>query len=553
MRRRTEVRDRIGETTFDVCVIGGGATGGGCSLDSQLRGMRTVLVEAGDFASGTSSASTKLIHGGVRYLEQAVKDLDVHQYHVVRHALRERLNMLHNGPFLSRRIEFLVPCFSWFSVLYFAMGLKLYDWLAASARLSRSQFVSKSNTAERMPALDPSRIVGSVSYADGQFDDARYAIALIESMTDAGGEALNYARVIGFRKDHKGKLTEVEVEDQLSRERFTVRARAFVNATGPWSDNIRQLGTIGAKPRMRWSKGVHVLLPLEALGSRDALLIPKTEDDRVLFALPWFDRLLVGTTEKELTDHEELFVTRDEVDYLLRHLNRYLTAPVRREQVVSAFAGVRPLLSSGKSGDTRGLSRDYEVEVDESSGLISIMGGKWTTYRAMAEDTINVVQEFIGDPVTPSTTAEYLLSGSRGWNSEYWRTLILEYGVPQPVAQHLVQKFGTNATRVLDLAKVDADLALPLVPGFATLRAEVLYAIRYEMATTIEDVLMRRSGLQLFSWRDAISAAPLTASILAREFDWNSDIERISIERYVKKINHLISAAGLSSDGAAYS
>ncbi|MGA8766202.1 MAG: FAD-dependent oxidoreductase, partial [Candidatus Acidiferrales bacterium] len=170
MRRRTEVRDRIGGTTFDVCVIGGGATGGGCSLDSQLRGMRTVLVEAGDFASGTSSASTKLIHGGVRYLEQAVKDLDTRQYQVVRHALRERLNMLHNGPFLSRRIEFLVPCFSWFSALYFSIGLKLYDWLAGRASLSRSRFVSKSKTAERMPALDPSHIVGSVSYADGQFD-----------------------------------------------------------------------------------------------------------------------------------------------------------------------------------------------------------------------------------------------------------------------------------------------------------------------------------------------------------------------------------------------
>jgi len=512
--------------------------------------MKTVLIEAGDFASGTSSASTKLIHGGVRYLEQAVKDLDAHQYQVVKHALRERLNMLHNGPFLSRRIEFLVPCFSWFRVLYFAIGLKLYDWLAASARLSRSRFVSKSNTADRMPALDPSHIVGSVSYADGQFDDARYAIALIESMTEAGGEALNYARVVGFEKDSRGKLTGIEIEDQLSQARFTVRARAFVNATGPWSDNIRQLATIGAKPRMRLSKGVHILLPLEALRSRDALLIPKTEDGRVLFALPWFDRLLVGTTEKELTGCEEVCVTRDEVDYLLRHLNRYLTAPVGREQVVSAFAGVRPLLSTGNSGGTRGLSRDYEVEFDDRSGLISIMGGKWTTYRAMAEDTVDAVQEFLGHLVTPCATGEYLLSGARGWEPEFWRTLVREYGVTQPTAQHLAQKFGTNATRVLDLTKMDSDLGLPLFAGFVTLRAEVLYAIRYEMATTIEDVLMRRSGLQLFSWKDAISAAPLTASILARELDWNPDLERTSIERYVKKINHLISTAGLSSDGA---
>jgi glycerol-3-phosphate dehydrogenase len=192
------------------------------------------------------------------------------------------------------------------------------------------------------------------------------------------------------------------------------------------------------------------------------------------------------------------------------------------------------------------------VEVDQLSGLISVMGGKWTTYRAMAEDTINVVQEFIGEPVTSSATGEYLLSGARGWDPEYWRTLIHTYGVPQAVAQHLVQKFGTHASRVLALTRVDPNLGLLLLDGFPTLRAEVLYAARYEMATTIEDVLMRRSGLQLFSWRGAISAAPLTASILASEFDWNSELERTSIERYVKKINHLISTAGLSSDGATY-
>ena len=397
-----------------------------------------------------------------------------------------------------------------------------------------------------MPALDPSHIVGSVSYTDGQFDDARYTIALIESMAEAGGEALNYARVVRFEKNSGGKLTGVEVEDQLSQARFTVRARAFVNATGPWSDSIRQLATVGAKPRMRLSKGVHILLPLEVLQSRDALLIPKTEDGRVLFALPWFDRLLVGTTEKELTDHEELYVTRDEVDYLLRHLNRYLTAPVGREQVVSAFVGVRPLLSAGKSGDTQSLSRDYEVEVDQLSGLISVMGGKWTTYRAMAEDTINVVQEFIGDPVTSSATGQYLLSGARGWNPEYWRSLIREYGVPQPAAQHLVQKFGTHASRVLALTRLDPNLGLLLLDGFPTLRAEVLYAARYEMATTIEDVLLRRSGLQLLSWTGAIAAAPLTASILAEELNWNPEFTRTSIERYVKKINHLISTAGLA-------
>src|SRR5271163_693030 len=396
MQRRGESLENIQANPFDVCVIGGGATGSGCALDSQLRGMKTVLLEGADFASGASSAATKIIHGGVRYLEEAVKQLDPAQYEVVDRALHERIHMLHNGPFLSRPMEFLIPCPGWFSVAYMGFGMKLYEWIAGKDSLFPSRYLSKTKTLERMPGLAPDHLIGSIAYADGQFDDARYNMGLINTFVAAGGKALNYARVVGFTKDANGKLQTAEVEDRSTNQRFTVRAQRFVNATGPAADTIRGLATPGIPTRMRLSKGAHLVLPLEVFPTRDALLIPKTDDGRVLFAVPWFDRLLIGTTEQEVTIHDELYLSTDDVAYLLHHINRYFKTTIRAEQIVSGFAGARPLVSAGGSRDTKKLARDHEVEVDARSGLISIMGGKWTTHRAMAEDTINAVQKSLG-------------------------------------------------------------------------------------------------------------------------------------------------------------
>jgi glycerol-3-phosphate dehydrogenase len=545
VRPRQEALEHIAGTPFDVCVIGGGATGSGCALDAQLRGLKTVQLEAGDFASGTSSTSTKMIHGGVRYLEQAVRDFDFKQYEVVTWALHERIHMLRSAPFLSRTQLFLTPCFSWPSVLYFEIGLKLYDWIAGRAGISPSYFVSREDLLRRMPALDPARLVGAVAYSDGQFDDARYNIALVSTFAEAGGEPLNYARVIGFEKGTDGKIRAVEMEDQLSRRRFAVRARAFVNATGPFADTIREMATPGVRPRMRLSKGVHILLPLDVLSSENALLIPKTEDGRVLFAIPWFGRLLVGTTEREVTVQDELYLTREEVEYLLRHLNRYLARPVCANQIVSGSAGARPLVSSAASRDTKKLARDHEIELDPRSGLISIMGGKWTTYRAMAEDTINAVETFLGGPATPCQTLTHRLLGSDGYSPDYWKSLASRYRVSELTARHLAQKFGTCAPRVMDLATQEADLAAPLVDGLAPVAAEVIYGIRNEMATSIEDILARRTGLQTYGWRDAIKAAPVVARLLARELGWSETAMRESAAQYIGKIRGLLQRAGL--------
>jgi glycerol-3-phosphate dehydrogenase len=549
MQRRAEALESIENKSFDVCVIGGGAAGSGCALEAQLRNLKTVQLEARDFASATSGTSTKMIHGGVRYLEQAIREFDVKEYKVLTRALEERIHMLRNAPYLTKTQRFLTPCFNWFSILYFEIGLKLYDWIAGPDSLAPSSFVSRREVLRRMPALDPRRLAGAVAYTDGQFDDARYNIALVKTFSEAGGEALNYARVTNFEKAADGRIAAVKVEDHFSHRRFTVRARAFINATGPYADTIREMASPGAHPRMRLSKGVHILLPLEVLLSEDALLIPRTEDGRVLFAIPWFGRLLVGTTEKEVTVDDELYVTREEVDYLLRHLNRYLARPATPDQIVSCTAGARPLISSARATATKKLARDHEIERDPRSGLISIMGGKWTTHRAMAEDTVNAVQEYLGGSATASETVHHLLVGSEGYSPGYWQSLVKGWGVSEPTARHLAQKFGTRAPQVLELAKHDAPLAEPLVDGLAPLRAEVVYGVRTEMAASIEDILARRIGLEIYSWNDAIKAAPAVAQLLAAELGWPDAVTCESRAHYIEKIRGLMQKAGLA-DGA---
>lgn len=548
MKTRSEALKGIANEPFDLCIIGAGATGSGCALDAQLRGLKTVLLDAGDFAGATSSASTKIVHGGVRYLEQAVKELDSAEYHVVDRALHERVHMLKSGPYLARPLEFLVPCFHWSDVGYLDLGLKLYDWIAGKASIFPSRFISREETLRRMPTLQSEHLIGSVIYADGVFDDARYNITLVKSFTHERGEALNYARVVSFEKGTAGKISVVNVEDQFTHERFVVRARAFVNATGPFSDTVRELANPGVQSRMRLSKGVHILLPLEVLSSQDAMLIPKTDDGRVLFALPWMGRLLAGTTEQEVTVADELYVTAKEIDYILRHLNRYLAQAVTPDQVVSAFAGARPLVGSGDSRDTKKLVRDDVIEIDATSGLISIMGGKWTTHRAMAEDTINAVQKQLGAPVSPSPTCNHALIGAAGFTDDYWQKLAAEHGISELTARHLAAKYGTAAPEVIELVHQDAALAEPLCNGLAPIRAEVIFAARDEMAVTVEDFLARRIGLQLYSWRASIRAASVVASLLAGELGWNRAQEQEEIEKYLNKINRWLRLAALTTE-----
>lgn len=555
MKTREEVLQSIINQTFHVCVIGGGASGAGCALDARLRGLNTLLLEARDFASATSSASTKMAHGGVRYLEQAIRKLDYAQYRVLKRSLRERIHMLRNAPFLARTRRFLTPCSRWSEVAYFEAGLKLYDWIAGDAGIEKSRFVSRVEACRRLPALASRDLVGAVVYADGQFDDARYNIALVQTFRHAGGEALNYARVAAFEKDATGKIIAARVDDSILGREFIIRARSFVNATGPFSDSLREMAAPGIPPRMHLSKGVHILLPLEIWSSSDALLIPKTDDGRVLFAIPWMGRLLVGTTETEVGIHDEVDVTRQDVEYLLRHLNRCLLQAVSANQIVSAFAGVRPLVMSGKANasraNTKTLARDHVVELDERSGLISLMGGKWTTYRAMAEDAIDAVQKYLSAAITRAGTLNHALLGADGYSADYWQALTARYGVSELTARHLSEKYGAQAARVLELVRQSSELAGPLLAGLAPICAEVVFGTRDEMAMSIEDILARRIGLEWYGWREAIEAAPVVARLLGREFRWTANVERQALEGYIRGIESRMYKAGVTTASSA--
>src|SRR6266446_2026133 len=318
-------------------------------------------------------------------------------------------------------------------------------------------------------------------------------------------------------------LTSATARDEISGELFSVSVRKFVNATGTGADKIRSLANPMLAARMRPSKGVHLLFPAETFAGTDALLVPHTEDGRVIFAVPWQGRLLVGTTDEEVTPATRMVVTKDEAEYLLRQLNPYLETPLRRQQTVSGMAGLRPLVAAGHGQTaTSRLIRDHEVELDSSSGMISILGGKWTTHRLMAEDTIDAVQREMGGPVTPSATRQHPLAGAAGYDKAFSKEIEKEYSLPADVARHLAGKFGTRALEILELLNENPSWNRRITTGLPAIEAEIVFCIRYEMAETIEDLLARRTGAQMYGWKDAIEAAPVVASLLAREKEWDS-------------------------------
>jgi glycerol-3-phosphate dehydrogenase len=532
---------------FDLCVIGGGATGAGCALDAQLRGLRTLLLDASDFASAASSASTKLVHGGVRYLEQAIKSFNLEEYRMVKNALRERLYMLANAPHLAHPAHFLVPVYSWTRAAYYLLGMKLYDVVAGENNLFPSSFLSRKETLKRMPGLKAKGLCGAVCYSDGQFDDARYDLALLETFVAAGGTALNYARVIEFSRDEAGKLASAVVRDEISGETLSISAKKFVNATGTGADKIRTLANPMLTGRMRPSKGVHLLFPAETFAGLDALLVPHTEDGRVIFAVPWQGRLLVGTTDDEVTPATKMLVTKGEAEYLLRQLNPYVENPLRREQTISGMAGLRPLVSAAlRQTATSKLIRDHEVELDSSSGLISILGGKWTTHRLMAEDTIDAVQREMGGSVTPTTTKQHALAGAAGYDEDFSKEIEKEYSLPADVARHLAGKFGARALQVLELINENPSWKWRIAPGLPVIEAEIMFCIRYEMAETIEDLLARRTGAQFHGWKEALEAAPRVAELLAQEKHWEPNQRATALSQYSTKIHAFLNELGLN-------
>jgi glycerol-3-phosphate dehydrogenase len=454
------------DDAFDVVVIGGGASGLGSAVDAVSRGYKTALVEAVDFANATSSRSTKLIHGGVRYLAEG-------DIHLVREALRERAILRKNAPHLVHDLGFICPAYRWYEAPYYFAGLTAYDLLAGASNFGRSRYLSARDTLKRLPALRAQGLRGSVRYHDGQFDDARLAISLARTAIDLGAVVVNYARATGFERNG-ARLSGVRVRDEETGGEISVRARVVVNATGIFSDELRRLEDPAARPLLKLSRGSHIVVPREVFPGDDALLVPKTDDGRVLFIIPWLGHVLIGTTDiAEAHPSLDPVPTQEEIEYLLHHATRYLERPLARTQITAAFCGLRPLVD-GATASTARLSREHVVETSRS-GLVTIAGGKWTTYRQMAQDTIDVALKV-------------------GWlASAPCRTRDL------PLHESLLPGTGVK-----------------LHPNLPYTEDDVLFAALHEMARTVDDVLGRRTRASFLDAQASAACAPRVSQLLAQ-------------------------------------
>ena len=518
---------RLNES-FDIAIIGGGATGLGAAVEAATRGYKVVLIEAQDFAKGTSSRSTKLVHGGVRYLAQGNIGL-------VRDALRERGRMRRNAPHLVGDLEFIVPAYAWWNGPYYGTGLKLYDVLAGKYKLGKTRILSRAQVLERIPTLEPEQLRGGVLYFDGQFDDARLAIALALTAEDKGAVLLNHAPVRGLLK-HEGRVTGLLAEDSETGRELRINAKVVVNATGIFADQIRKMDDPDALPSISPSQGIHLVLPADFLPGNNALMVPKTDDGRVLFVVPWHRRALVGTTDTpvETIDFEPRPM-EEEIQFLLDHACRYLSRDPTREDVLSVYVGLRPLVRAPKdSRATKGLARDHTL-LASRSGMLTIVGGKWTTYRKMGEDTINQAEKVLGVEHRPSITAEMPLHGAPSGPT----VVFSMSGTPSET----LAAYGTDADKVRALAEGDESLAVPLHPRLPYLTAEVVWAARMEMARTLEDVLARRTRALILDARASLEAAPNVARLLARELGRDEAWQRSQLAEYRKQVERSLLSA----------
>lgn len=495
---REAMLDRLAtHEVFDVLVIGGGATGLGCALDAQARGFSTLLVEAHDFAKGTSSRSTKLVHGGVRYLAQG-------RIGLVREALRERGLMLRNAPHLVRAIGFVMPAYRRRDQLFYGLGLKLYDALAGRLSLGGSHLLSRARTQSLLPTVRSRNLVGGVRYFDGQFDDARLAITLMRTLLDLGGIAINYLPAVALCQSD-GRVCGAELQDAESGRRFEVRARAVINATGVHVDVLRRLDEPAALPMLKPSQGVHLVVDGDFLPGADALLVPRTDDGRVLFMVPWHGKLLLGTTDTPRdTATDEPRAAEEEIDFILRTAAHYLVRPPTRADVRSVFAGLRPLVQPEAVASTAGISREHVISVS-ASGLLSITGGKWTTYRRMAADAIETLIARGDLSAAECRTADLLLRGAGDHEA------IGPYGTDWP------------SVRALEGAR------RKLHPRLDLTEAQVRYAVREEAARNVEDVLARRHRALFLDARAAAEAAPEVARLMREELRRDAGWERSQV------------------------
>src|SRR6202049_2582003 len=469
--KRDKVRDRIenGDGSWDFLVIGGGATGLGVAVDAAARGYSTLLVEQADFAKGTSSRSTKLVHGGVRYLKQGNISL-------VLEALRERGLLCENAPHLVHHLEFIVPIYSWWEGPFYGIGMKIYDRLAGKLGLSPSRVLTREETLKLIPTLEPAGLQRGVSYYDGQFDDSRLAANLAQTIFDLGGVAINYMPVVSLIKEDELIIGAV-IRDWERGSEYQLKARAVINATGVFSDGVRKMDEPDAKTVIAASQGSHVVLPKAFLPGNSAVMVPHAPDGRVLFAVPWHDHVVVGTTDMAVdTISLEPVPLEEEIGFILTNAAKYLSKAHRRSDILSVYAGLRPLVKVADAKSTAALSRDHTILIS-NAGLLTIAGGKWTTYRKMAQDAVEQAQIMAGLEGRPCTTGYLQI---HGWTK-------------QSISEPNLRVYGADAPAIQELARKEPALAEKLHSELPYIGAEVVCAVHHEMARTVEDVLAPRT------------------------------------------------------------
>ncbi|XP_034828534.1 glycerol-3-phosphate dehydrogenase, mitochondrial isoform X1 [Maniola hyperantus] len=512
--------------TYDVLIIGGGATGAGCALDATTRGLRTALVEADDFASGTSSRSTKLIHGGVRYLQKAILHVDYDQYKMVKEALHERANMLEVAPHLTRPLPILLPVYKWWQVPYYWFGIKMYDIVAGDRNLKSSYYLSKKNTLELFPMLKSDNLCGGIVYYDGQQDDARMNLAIALTAARHGATIANHVKVTKLYKTNN-KLSGARLRDELSGKEWDIKAKSIINATGPFTDSIRKMDDQAVKDICCPSSGVHIVLPGYYSPEHMGLLDPSTSDGRVIFFLPWLKGTIAGTTDLPCQVTHSPKPTEDEILFILTEVKNYLNpdVEVRRGDVLSAWSGIRPLVSDPNKPDTQSLARNHIVHVSPS-GLVTIAGGKWTTYRAMAAETIDAAIESANlKPLYKDCQTDgFLIEGAHGWTPTMYIRLVQDFGLEMEVAQHLAKSYGDRAFAVAKMAQMTGKrwpiIGNKIHPEFPYIDAEIRYGVR-EYACTAVDMIARRLRLAFLNVQAAAEALPGVIDIMAEELKWS--------------------------------
>jgi glycerol-3-phosphate dehydrogenase len=519
MNRRKFVEElkKQSDKVWDIIVIGGGATGLGVALDGASRGYKTLLLEQSDFAKATSSRSTKLVHGGVRYMAQG--DL-----FLVMEALHERGLMLKNAPHLTFNQEFIIPVYTLWDVLMYMVGLKFYDLLAGRLSMGKSYFINRKTALSRLPLLKPEGLKGGVVYHDGQFDDSRMAFALAESCVDKNGMVLNYFKVIGLLKDERGKINGVRARDIASGEEFNLKATLVINATGVFTDEIARMDNPGSKPTIRPSQGVHIVLDKSFLQSDSAIMIPKTDDGRVLFAIPWYNEVVVGTTDTPLEEICLEPVALDgEINFILQTAEKYLVKPPQREDILCIFAGLRPLAANPDNpASTKEVSRRHKITVSPS-GLLTIIGGKWTTYRRMAEETID------------RGIKAGLLEKSKCITSKLKLTTLNSNNSSERL--HI---YGDHYIDIEKLISENPDLGTPFDPRLPYTKAEIIWICRNEMPFRLEDILARRTRSLFLNARASAEIAPDVAELMAKEFGHDQNWQRKEVESYAELVRNYI-------------